>query len=80
MWELISRKAPYRDSVIFPTDEVIKGRRPTIPTHCPTFYSRLIEQCWNTEPSERADFDTLVIQLSDELSKLSTDFIISVEK
>lgn len=47
-WELISRKDFFGEE-FFVSDisaKVMSGKRPEIPTHCPTNFSKLISTCW----------------------------------
>jgi len=71
-WEMVSRKDPYGDEVRYKTgpaaklmEDVRKGKRPKIPsdTLLPYTYTKLIEQCWATNPQDRPTIKEIIRDL-----------------
>jgi len=68
MYEIYACKISYDD---LPTDPlvgmaVLQGKRPPIPTILPSFLHPLLEACWNKEPRQRPQFETIVIAMQTE--------------
>jgi len=60
LWELYTKKIPYRGSGLNPSLLVVKvvkeDLRPAIPLRCPLQVVRLIEGCWHPNPNRRPSF------------------------
>ncbi|PKY62516.1 kinase-like protein, partial [Rhizophagus irregularis] len=62
MWEISSEQPPFNkyehdyDLAL----KIINGMRPKIISEVPLKYKNLMEQCWDADPSERPDTDTLL--------------------
>ncbi|RGB38912.1 kinase-like domain-containing protein, partial [Rhizophagus diaphanus] len=61
MWELTSNESPFSDR---PHDkylaiQIVKGQRPDITKETPNFYAKIMEQCWDPDPSKRPDSSDL---------------------
>ena len=63
MYFLFEKKRPFDDPKLADeTDKVsaiISGKRPSIPSNCPSDIGKLMEQCWNGTPSRRPSFDKI---------------------
>jgi len=69
LWEFNTRKFPF-DEYDFKfgfqlEDAIIGGTRPTIPSDCPEKFSKLIQDCWNANPSSRPLFSQIVKNLEE---------------
>lgn len=54
IWEVVTRKIPYDgESPIRVAEKVRGGQRLGIPFDCPKRVKRIIQKCWNEDPSER---------------------------
>lgn len=42
---------------------VDRGERLAIPTHCPPDYAKLINECWDSDPSSRPPFTSILVTL-----------------
>ncbi|CAB4432748.1 unnamed protein product [Rhizophagus irregularis] len=60
MWELSTGVQPFEDKRSELSAEIINGLRPNIMKGTPKSYSRLMEKCWDDDPSKRPDI--LIIQ------------------
>lgn len=60
LWEMYTRKIPYRDLGLTPSHLVVKvvkeGLRPVIPKTCPKPYRVLMERCWHPIAEKRPTF------------------------
>ena len=60
LWEMYTRKIPYRELGLNPSHLVVKvvkeHLRPPIPKQCPKPYRQLMERCWNPAPEKRPTF------------------------
>ncbi|RIA82184.1 kinase-like domain-containing protein [Glomus cerebriforme] len=75
MWEVSSGEPPfanyendYETNYEFVMD-VVNGMRPKIISGTPLKYKELMEQCWNANPEERPDINTLLGEIK-EMNKL----------
>ncbi|CAI2187265.1 832_t:CDS:1, partial [Funneliformis geosporum] len=69
MWEISAGKPPFKDHN-YDKDLamcIVNGMRPKILPGTPLEYKKLIEQCWDADPSKRPDINTLY----DEVKKIS---------
>jgi len=70
MWEIASHKMPFNNY----TDEIgieaaiVRGERLEIPDDVTNEYSNLMQKCWANEPSERPTFDSIIQDLSSQIS------------
>lgn len=67
VWELVVGRAPYpkkchNDIIV----DVVDGKRPTIPAHCPSDIIALIQDCWHQDRTMRPSFS----QVGDRLEVL----------
>ncbi|GAM22640.1 hypothetical protein SAMD00019534_058150 [Acytostelium subglobosum LB1] len=63
IWELFTCDEYFGDVGAFMSlleDRVKAGERPPIPSDCHPSYQRLIEQCWDNDPSVRPSFNIIV--------------------
>jgi len=62
LWELVSRKFPFEDALnsSIAIQWVQEGQREEIPSDCPHSFAKLINFCWNQEPSKRPTADEVV--------------------
>lgn len=60
MWEISTSVQPFEDKRSELSAEIIDGLRPNIMKGTPKCYSRLMEKCWDDDPSKRPDI--LIIQ------------------
>ncbi|KAH8960768.1 hypothetical protein BDL97_05G014600 [Sphagnum fallax] len=44
-------------------DRVREGKRPQLPHYCPSLLSNLIQQCWDSNPDERPNFQEICTKL-----------------
>ena len=66
MWEALTREEPYQeyDSLEEFTFAVCQKReRPQIPVGTPPFLARLMQQCWQHDPSKRPSFSSILQDL-----------------
>ncbi len=61
MWEISSGQSPFAgfDHDYDLAKKIINGMRPKIVSGTPLEYEKLMEQCWDANPSKRPDCDTL---------------------
>eukprot|EP00471_Norrisiella_sphaerica_P002510 CAMPEP_0184484532 /NCGR_PEP_ID=MMETSP0113_2-20130426/6237_1 /TAXON_ID=91329 /ORGANISM="Norrisiella sphaerica, Strain BC52" /LENGTH=779 /DNA_ID=CAMNT_0026865553 /DNA_START=165 /DNA_END=2504 /DNA_ORIENTATION=+ len=64
LWELYTRKIPYK-SLGIPAKYLVKKvametLRPRIPTHCPQLYADLMQNCWVPNHKDRPPFSEIV--------------------
>ena len=65
LYEIFAREIPYAD---IPSSArvgmaVLQGKRPPIPATLPPFLHPLLEACWNENPKERPEFETIVMAI-----------------
>ena len=65
VWECVTRKLPF---LHLPTESVpvqvaLFGLRPEIPEDCPMSVKKLMEWCWEAEPSQRPSFTEILNSL-----------------
>jgi serine/threonine protein kinase len=64
LWELYTRKIPYRDLNLNPSHLVVKvvkeALRPPLSKSMPKPYSKLIEKCWSPNPVKRPTFKQIL--------------------
>lgn len=64
LWELLTRQIPYAGkNTMQVVRSVDRGERLAIPPTCPPDYARLINLCWDTDPSLRPSFVTVLTTL-----------------
>ncbi|KAJ0402463.1 hypothetical protein ATCC90586_009283 [Pythium insidiosum] len=72
-WQLYTCKVPYTDipgSVLAVAEAVISGRRPDIPSDCPTLFTKIMRRCWHEDPLRRPNFEDIVQLLEIELTEV----------
>eukprot|EP01136_Pigoraptor_vietnamica_P022381 Opistho-1_new@73452 len=80
MWEIATRKIPYRgllDTLKDPEEDFIsllveKNLRPTVPPNCPSAYAALMTQCWQRNMNKRLSMDEVVVALEDMAANWSS--------
>ncbi|CAD7700036.1 unnamed protein product [Ostreobium quekettii] len=64
LWEMVSGSRAFsgkhRNDIMV---TVVDGRRPSIPSHCPTKFASLIRACWQQDNTRRPTFKKIVGQL-----------------
>lgn len=64
LWELYTRRIPYRGSGLKPAKLVVKvvreGLRPVLPLQAPLQYCRLVRACWHADPARRPSISKVV--------------------
>ncbi|XP_056177144.1 serine/threonine-protein kinase STY46-like [Syzygium oleosum] len=74
LWELLTGKLPYED--VTPLQAAIgvvhKGLRPTIPEHTHPDLEKLLNECWEREPSLRPEFSEIV-EILQQIAKTAQD-------
>jgi len=67
LWEMYTRKIPYRDLGLNPSQLVVKvvkeGLRPPIPKQCPKPFRQLMERCWHHNAEKRPTFPQILATL-----------------
>uniref|UniRef100_A0AC34Q658 Mitogen-activated protein kinase kinase kinase n=1 Tax=Panagrolaimus sp. JU765 TaxID=591449 RepID=A0AC34Q658_9BILA len=65
LWELVSREVPYKGLTEFKIYSIITqhGERLVIPETCPVELKKLLKDCWHTNPKDRIDMKTVILQL-----------------
>ncbi|DAZ96038.1 TPA: hypothetical protein N0F65_000033, partial [Lagenidium giganteum] len=78
-WQLYTCKVPYVDipgSVLAVAEAVLDGRRPEIPSDCPSLFAKIMRRCWHEDPLRRPSFEDIVqlleLEMDDERKKLAT--------
>jgi len=58
LWELMTGEDFFGETAFMSAieDRVKKGERPTIPSHTPSYFKKLIEMCWADNPESRPSF------------------------
>ena len=81
LWELITRAIPFEEynytfHSLLEEDIINRQLRPTIPSHTPPLYAKLITDCWQANPQKRPSFteilkklSTIQLELAPELTK-----------
>ena len=83
MWELTSKKPPFSDyhrhDQELVLDVVVHEMRPEIIEGTPEFYVKIMQQCWNSDPSQRPDASILpkIFEEMVELCKVIDDKTVS---
>ncbi|CAI2165410.1 8428_t:CDS:2, partial [Funneliformis geosporum] len=87
MWEISSGQPPYNnyEHDFDVSMKIIDGIRPEIVPGTPLKYQQLMEQCWNADPLNRPDGNTLIEELrsllfyqNEDNIKVQTDIFIDV--
>eukprot|EP01006_Ploeotia_vitrea_P022552 TRINITY_DN54962_c0_g1_i1.p1 TRINITY_DN54962_c0_g1~~TRINITY_DN54962_c0_g1_i1.p1 ORF type:complete len:777 (+),score=416.56 TRINITY_DN54962_c0_g1_i1:39-2333(+) len=64
LWELYTRRIPYRRRQLNPSILVVKvvreDLRPHIPSQCPASYKMLMQMCWDPKPTKRPSFRQVI--------------------
>jgi serine/threonine protein kinase len=65
LWELLTGSRPYVDEKFESLDEiyehvVIDAKRPKIPPECPPELAKLIQRCWDADPTKRPSFQEIL--------------------
>eukprot|EP01102_Stenamoeba_stenopodia_P012134 TRINITY_DN3792_c0_g1_i2.p1 TRINITY_DN3792_c0_g1~~TRINITY_DN3792_c0_g1_i2.p1 ORF type:complete len:732 (-),score=135.02 TRINITY_DN3792_c0_g1_i2:82-2277(-) len=64
LWELFTREKPYKGlEATVVLQSVIDNYRPPIPADCPSEYIKLLQQCWDGDPSKRPSFEKVMARL-----------------
>src|SRR5581483_1654468 len=71
MWEISSGQPPFigHEHNYELAMKIVNGMRPKIVSETPLEYRKLMEQCWDADPTKRPDADTLRIRIR-ELRRL----------
>lgn len=80
MWELWEKKRPFEEltSRFDIMDAVKAGRRPKVAEEgCPPAYLSLMKRCWQTQPTRRPMFTTIVRYLKEELARIKRQRVMS---
>ncbi len=62
LWELASRKAPYKEVTGMLVDLIIGGKKETFPPDTPAGFKTIVQECWQA-PEKRPEAELLVKQL-----------------
>eukprot|EP00118_Oscarella_pearsei_P007681 m.38241 g.38241 ORF g.38241 m.38241 type:complete len:754 (+) comp32549_c0_seq1:75-2336(+) len=75
LWELLTQEVPFKglEGLQIAWLVVAKNERLTVPSSCPTCFSKLMTWCWKTEPKDRPDLR----QVLDELQAMARDEALS---
>lgn len=62
LWEMLTGDVPYRGlrDIQIAMSVVNQNNRPKIPKNCPHNLEKFIRICWDSDPSKRPDFNTIV--------------------
>lgn len=62
LWEMLTGDVPYRGlrDIQIAMSVVNQNNRPKIPKNCPQNLEKFIRICWDSDPSKRPDFNTIV--------------------
>lgn len=62
LWEMLTGDVPYRGlrDIQVAMTVINQNNRPKIPKTCPPNLAKFIRACWNTDPTKRPDFKTIV--------------------
>ncbi|KAL5007152.1 hypothetical protein ScPMuIL_015958 [Solemya velum] len=73
LWELLTHEVPFKGVEGFQVAWLVveRGERLTIPSSCPSCFSKLMQQCWLVEPKKRPDFHQILLQLDEILEDAS---------
>ncbi|XP_001371036.3 LOW QUALITY PROTEIN: mitogen-activated protein kinase kinase kinase 10 [Monodelphis domestica] len=65
LWELLTGEVPYReiDALAVAYGVAMNKLMLPIPSTCPEPFVRLLEECWDPEPHQRPDFDSILSRL-----------------
>jgi hypothetical protein len=59
--QVLTRKQPYAGLNFMGVSlDVLEGRRPQIPSDCPSDYKRLMKKCWHAKPEKRPTMADIV--------------------
>ena len=74
LWELATRKPPYREKTGQQVaQEVVKsGLRPPLPKKCPEQFLSLMQRCWDQSPDARPTFNRIIEELEKYLEYLES--------
>ncbi|KAI3717425.1 hypothetical protein L1987_69030 [Smallanthus sonchifolius] len=78
LWEIYCCEMAYTFDLDNITADIYKEMRPSIPVNCPRSLARLIQRCWDTNPSKRPEMKDVAVELeetmkSEGLETLSED-------
>ena len=75
LWEIATCKIPYQDVDPNVVKACVKdGEREEIPDQCPEGYTKLIEQCWDQDPSKRPPIKQILAELDKVKQMLQVGF------
>ncbi|GKB63607.1 serine/threonine-protein kinase HT1-like protein [Tanacetum coccineum] len=63
LWEIQYCDMAYTYDLENIPSDIYKELRPSIPLDCPRSLARLMERCWNTDPSKRPETKDVIIEL-----------------
>jgi len=74
LFELLSHEMPFADlpPVLAASATALERRRPRLPEGTPVAVARLMEQCWEAEPTDRPTFEVIEQALVQTANSLST--------
>lgn len=72
LWELLTRQIPYAGkNTMQVVRSVDRGERLSIPPTCPPDYAKLINVCWDNDPTTRPAFSSILVTLE----RMRADFL-----
>lgn len=66
LWQLTTRELPHEDKSTFEAAAAVamESLRPPFPDGTPAAWKQLVEICWQDDPGQRPDFNSIVQQLT----------------
>ncbi|CAI9301911.1 unnamed protein product [Lactuca saligna] len=65
LWEIYCCDTAYTYDLGILTPDIYKYTRPSIPRHCPRSLAKLMEQCWDMDPTKRPEMKEVVVILEE---------------
>jgi len=61
MWEVLTGKQPYAGcNFMNVTINILEGKRPLVPSDCPTDFEQMMTSCWKAKPKKRPSMDDVL--------------------
>jgi serine/threonine protein kinase len=73
-YELMTGRIPFEDHVGMNADKVINGARPLWPNSLWPHLCKLVERCWDSDPSSRPNFHEIVDELQSIVLRIEVMF------